>query len=130
VAAQQGQLLSFGVTTPRYGVRHETLATPGLIGLSTNRNLDAAIANDDVIGIGPAGEYGFGFHRNCMGLITRPLALPAAGTGARAAVANWNGYSVRVVITYNGNSQGHLVTVDLLAGVKTFDANMGTVVFS
>jgi len=130
VAPRQGQLVSFGVDGYKYGVRHETLSTPGLVGFSTNRNLDAAIVDDAVVGIGPAGNYGFAFHRNCMGLITRPLPLPRPGTGALAAVANYKGYSVRVTITYQGVSQGHLVTVDMLAGVKTFDGDMGTVLFS
>jgi hypothetical protein len=34
---------------------------------------------------------------------------------------------MRVVMTYDGNLQGHLVTCDLLCGVKVLDINLGTV---
>ena len=64
-----------------------------------------------------------------MALVNRPLALPIPGTGARAGVANWNGLSMRVVMTYDGNKQGHLVTVDTLLGIKVLDTNLGAVMY-
>ncbi|KKM98411.1 hypothetical protein LCGC14_1158160, partial [marine sediment metagenome] len=60
-------------------------------------------------------------------LVTRPLAAPAAGTGALSFVANFNGLSMRIVITYDGTKQGHLVTCDLLCGVKVLDTRLGAV---
>lgn len=126
VAPKTGQLISFGTAADVYGA----LSTPTTTSILPNRPLDAGIANDAVVGIGPVGEYCFGFHRNAVALVTRPLATPRAGTGAMSYVANYNGLSVRVTITYDGYKQGHLVTVDLLAGVKTLDTNLGCVMYA
>jgi len=126
VAPKTGQLASFGLTAGRYGL----MSTPTTTSILPNRPLDAAQANDVVLGVGPAGQYCFGFHRNAVALVTRPLAQPRPGTGALSYVANYNGLSVRVTITYEGRSQGHLVTVDLLAGVKTLDTNLGVVMYA
>ena len=62
-----------------------------------------------------------------IALVVRPLALPRPGTGAVAAVANWNNLSMRVVITYQGLNQGHLVTCDMLAGIAVLDTRLGGV---
>jgi hypothetical protein len=124
VAPSPMQLASFGTNGITYGLNGAPLTTSILL----NRALEAAVANDDVVGLGPSGEFNLGFHRNAIGLISRPLALPDQATGVRGAVADLNGIGVRVVITYDGVAQGHRVTVDLLAGVKTLDADMGTLV--
>jgi len=126
VAPKVGQLVSFGVTNPRYGA----LSTPTTTSLLLNRSLDAGVSNADVIGIGPKGEYCFGFHRNAIALVTRPLAQPMASTGVKSYVASYNGLSIRVCISYDPYKQGHLVTVDLLAGVKTLDTNLGVVMYA
>ena len=94
-----------------------------------DRPLKAAAADDAVIGYGVNGNYGFGFHKNALALVTRPLAAPRQGTGALSATANMNGLGIRVVITYDGNKQGHLVTVDLLAGVEVLDDKLGVPFF-
>jgi hypothetical protein len=78
----------------------------------------------------PAGDYNFAFHRNALALVTRPLAAPAAGTGALSFVASYNGLSMRVTITYDGTKQGHLVTCDLLCGIKTLDRRLGCVLLA
>lgn len=122
VAAPVGSLISQGVYN--YGA----MSTPTTIELLASRALEAAATDDDVFGVGPAGDYGFAFHRNAIALVTRPLAMPRSGTGALAAVADLNGIGVRVVITYDGKAQGHRVTIDVLAGVKTLDTNLGVVV--
>jgi len=126
VAPKVGQLMSFGVTAPRYGL----LSTPTTTAMLPNTPLDLAVANGDVVGVGPAGEYCFGFHKNAIALVVRPLAQPRAGTGALSYVANFNGLSVRVTITYEGRNQGHLVTIDVLAGVKTLDTSLGVVMYA
>ena len=126
VAPKVGQLTSFGVTAARYS----QMSTPTTTAMLLNRSLDVGVAHTNVVGIGPAGEYCFGFHKNAIALVTRPLVAPKAGTGALSYVANYNGLSIRVTITYNGEKQGHLVTVDLLAGVKTLDTNLGVVMFA
>lgn len=123
VAPQVGQFVTFGTTTTKYTV----IAVNGTTGITLDRPLDAAIADDAKVNIGPPGEYNFAFHHDAVALVTRPLALPMSGTGARAAVVNNNGFSMRVTITYSGESQGHLVTLDMLCGVAILDTNLGAV---
>ena len=65
-----------------------------------------------------------------MALVTRPLAAPAAGTGALSSVASYNGLSIRVVMTYDGVKQGHLVTVDMLCGIKILNTDLGIALLS
>lgn len=126
VAPKAGQLTSFGAVANYYAA----INTPTTTGILLDRPLVAAAANDAVVGIGPAGEYNFGFHRNALALVSRPLATPRQGTGALSAVANYNGLGVRVTITYNGEKQGHLVTVDLLFGVAVLDSRLGVVLYA
>ena len=94
--------------------------------ITLDRPLDVALAssNGDKVCYGPIGQYSFGFDRNAMALVVRPLALPMEGT-AKAGVASFNDLSLRVTITYEGRGQGHLVTLDLLCGVKVLDVDRG-----
>ncbi len=125
VAPKSGQLISIGTGTNLYGA----INTPTTTELEISHPLVATAANDAALCIGPAGDYGFAFHRNAIALVTRPLAQPRPGAGALSYVANYNGLSCRVTITYNGQSQGHLVTIDFLAGVAVLDTSYGCVVF-
>lgn len=92
-----------------------------------DRPLEVAVADSAAVNYGPSGAYNFAFHKNAVALVNRPLALPLAGTGARAASAQWNGLSMRVVMAYDPYAQGHLVTIDTLLGVKVLDTNLGAV---
>ncbi len=126
VAPRTGQLATFKAAgANRYGL----LTAPTTIASLLDRPLVAAVADADVMGIGPAGAYGFAFHRNALALVMRPLAAPAAGTGALSFTASFNGLSLRVTITYDGEKQGHLVTVDVLCGVKVLNTDLGGVMF-
>lgn len=123
---QVGQLVSFTATGEVYGIIEvDTTAKTILL----DRPLESALANDDKLFLGPGGSYNFAFHKNAIALVTRPLALPMQGTGARAGIANYNNMSMRVVMTYDGNKQGTLVTLDTLLGVKVLDVNLGAVMF-
>lgn len=128
-AAQKGQLISFGNSTATKQI-HAAINTPTTTSILLDRPLQADRSNNDVVGVGPAGNYGFAFHRNALGFITRPLAQPMGGTGVQSAVVNYNGLGIRVTVTYDGVAQGHRVTLDLLAGVKVFDTNLGAVLFA
>jgi hypothetical protein len=92
-----------------------------------DRPLEAALEDTDVVNYGPAFQYNFAFDRAALALVTRPLALPRSGTGASAGVSSFNDLSMRVVITYDGTAQGHLVTLDMLCGVKVLDEDRGAV---
>jgi hypothetical protein len=124
VAPKVGQIVSFGTSGSAaiYTVMKATTTT-----LLLDRPLAAAVVNDDPVNIGPAGSYNFAFHRNAVTLVVRPLQAPKGGTGALSTVVNMNGLSMRATITYDGNKQGHLVTLDMLAGVAVIDTNLGAV---
>lgn len=132
VAPRVGQLVTFGVSTsndPLVNPTYSIIAVSGTTGITLDRPLVVALADDDKVNIGPAGHYNFAFHKNAMALVVRPLALPREGTGARAASVNYNGLGIRVVITYDGKSQGHRVTLDMLCGIALLDVLLGAVYF-
>ncbi len=131
----KGQLISLGAALAATGETnpiHSALSGPTLsnTGMWLDRPLRAAVADNDVVGLGPDGEYGFAFHEMAIALVSRPLAQPQTGTGALSMVMNWRGLSIRVTITYLGLKQGHLVTLDMLCGVKVLDTRLGVLVLS
>jgi hypothetical protein len=126
IAPQIGQMVSFGTGTDVYCV----IDTTGLTGITLDRPLAVAINNADKVNIGPPGEYNFAFLRKAVTMVVRPLALPRAGTGALASVVNMNGLSIRATITYDGNKQGHLVTLDMLMGVQVLDQRLGAILLA
>lgn len=90
-----------------------------------DRPLEDTVANDDIVDYGPDGDYNFFYQRGAVALVNRPLALPEAGTGARGAVATFNNMSLRIVMTYDGLSQGTRITVDGLFGIKKLENLIG-----
>lgn len=130
VMPKVGQMVSFESTTvtsasPVYTV----IATPTNTTIVLDRPLEEALVDDQQIHVGPIGEYNLAFCRNAIALVTRPLALPLPGVGARAAFANYNGIGIRSCITYQGTAQGHLITLDMLLGIKTLYSDLGCVMF-
>lgn len=124
-APASGQMVVLdALTTQVYGAI-QTSNTLSTTSLTVDNALYQAVADNDVIGLGPDGEFGLGFIPEAIALVTRPLALPRPETGVRAAVVNYNGLSIRVVISYSPTAQGHIVTVDLLAGVKVLNQDLG-----
>lgn len=121
---QVGQGCTFGTDTAVYSIVQVNTSSKTIV---LDRPLENTYADDVAINLLPAGNFNLAFHRNAIALVTRPLALPMTGTGARAGIANYNGMSMRVVFTYDGNKQGTLVTLDTLLGVKVLDLNLGAV---
>ena len=130
-AMSAGQMLSIApsAATGAEAV-YSALSTPTTISMLLGRPLEVAAADDQFVAPGPSGNYNFAFHRQALALVTRPLAAPAPGTGALSFVASFNGLSMRITITYNGEKQGHLVTADMLCGVKVLDAALGAVMLA
>jgi hypothetical protein len=119
-----GQAVSFGsVNAAVYCV----IDYDATLGITLDRPLEFAIADNDKINLAPAGSYNLLFHRNAIALVTRPLAQPKANTGAQSAVVNLNGFAMRATITYQGMDQGHLVTLDLLGGVTVLEPYLGQI---
>jgi len=120
---QVGQGVTFGIANDIYCVIDIDLTNSEI---TLDRPLDADIADNAAINLLPTGSYNFGFHRNAITMVTRPLPAPMPGL-ALSSVVNFNGLSLRVVITYNGQLQGHLVTVDMLFGTQILDKHLGVV---
>jgi hypothetical protein len=127
VAPQVGQAVSFGTASPGTSAVYTIIDVNGLVGITLDRPLEVALANTDKVNLGPAGNFNFSFHRNAIALVVRPLALPAAGIGARASVVNANNLSMRATLSYNAEKQGTLVTLDMLCGIKVLDTDLGAV---
>lgn len=127
-APRGGQLVSIGAgaSDALYGA----VGTPTTTSIMLDRPLEAAAADNAVLGLGPDGDYNFAFNSNSLALVTRPLARPATRAGALSYVASYNGLSMRVTITYDGEKQGHLVTVDMLCGVKVLNSDLGMIIYS
>ena len=121
-----GQWVTFGTasTSATYTII-QVDSVNSAIGL--DRPLDVALATSNTVNPGPAGQFNFAFHRNAIALVCRPLAMPPDGLGARAAVVNYNGLSMRALVAYNSDLQGVRVTLDMLYGVKVLDTNLGAV---
>ena len=109
-----------------YGVIGTTETTGNTTGITLNRPLDVALVNNDEINFSPPANHNFAFHRNALTLVSRPLA-PAPRGLALSSVQNMGGVGMRVTITYNGNSQHTLVTVDLLCGCQVLNTALGAV---
>jgi len=120
----EGQFVTFGTlsNSPAYSI----VCVEGNT-MMLDRPLEVPVANNSQINVAPGGNYNFALHRNALALVTRPLAAPISGTGAMSAIVSHNGYAMRATITYNGLKQGHLVTLDMLAGVQVLDTDLGAV---
>lgn len=123
VLPQLGQAITFGVNNASI---YAVIDVDSVLGITLDRPLEFAIADNAKVNIAPAGAYNLAFNRNAIALVTRPLAQPRQGTGALSTVVNYQGLSIRATITYQGMSQGHLVTLDILAGITVMEPELGT----
>lgn len=110
----------------KYSVIETTETATNTTGITLNKPLDVALSDDDEIHLAPPADHNFAFHRNAIALVSRPLATAPAGL-ALSSVASANGVGVRVTITYDGEKQGVLVTVDVLCGIEVLDTALGAV---
>lgn len=99
----------------------------GAFAITLDRPLEAACVNNAILGFGPAGDYNLAFNRNCMALISRPLALIRPEFGAMSAVASNGQTGLRITMQYNSSEQAILTTVDLLCGIALLDTDQAVV---
>lgn len=126
---QVGQLMAIGTGASRrvYTIIESEVINATDQSVLLDRPLELAVANDDNVFPGPAGSLNFGFHREAIALVNRPLALPASDMGVRSQVGVHNDISMRVSMQYDLTNQGTNVTLDLLCGVAVLDTNLGVV---
>jgi hypothetical protein len=95
------------------------------IGITLDRPLEAALADDAVLGVFPKGSFNLMFHPYGISLVTRPLDVTAPGRGVDQAIVDYNGIGLRVSISYNATKLANQVTIDVLAGIKVIDTAYG-----
>jgi hypothetical protein len=123
---QVGQLLSFcdattGANRHTYTVIEvvETATTTSTVLL--DRPLDKAITQDStVVCPGPYGAINPAFHKNCLALVTRPLAV-MSGAGMLSAVQSDGGLGLSISMQDVIN-EGRKVTIDILFGTAVLDS--------
>jgi hypothetical protein len=130
-----GQLVAFkavadgSLYTPEYCCVQVRYISANNYGIVLDRPLVNAVLNNDIINFGPDGDYNFALQKNAVALVNRPLALPPADSGVRAAIGYANGAAIRVAITWDGKSEGTRVTVSGLFGVAVLDSDLGGVLY-
>ena len=124
VAPRVGQIVTFGTNTTN---KYTIIQVNGTTGITLDRSLAAAIANDDAVNIGPAGAYNLAIHRDAITLAIRGLAPVRNGAGALSATLNNRGLSMRTTISYDADYQRHKWTLDFLAGIQVLDSDLGAV---
>jgi hypothetical protein len=137
VVPQVGQLVSFATAgspnvllAGRYCILQVTNTASNDYDILLDRPLETAIANNDVVCLGPDGDYNFAYRRNALAMVNRPLYLPASGIGVKAATGQDNGIALRVTITYDGVKEATRITIGSLFGLKVLDVDQGAVCYS
>lgn len=124
VAPRVGQFVTFGTdTTNRYTI----IGVTGTTGITLDRALEAAIADDATVNIGPAGAYNLALHKDAITLAIRGLQPVRNGAGALSTTMSHNGLSMRVTISYDATYQKHMWTFDFLSGIQVLDTDLGAV---
>lgn len=129
---QLGQWVTFGTgaSSHSYTVIAVTEVSTTESSILLDRPLDASIADGDAVFYGPAGGMNLAFHRDALAMVSRPLALVPADTGARSFVASFDDLSMRVTMQYDRTKRGMGVTFDLLMGVAVLDDRLAVALYS
>jgi hypothetical protein len=124
VAPQVGQIITFDGDSNNI---YTAISINGIVGVTLDKPLVNPLVDNQPVYVGPEGQFNLAFLREAIALVVRPLAPPKKGTGALSSVMNENNLSMRTTITYDGNKQGHLVTLDFLCGIAVLDKRLGAV---
>jgi hypothetical protein len=124
VAPRVGQFVSFGTDTTNV---YTIIGVSGSTGITLDRALEAAIADDATVNIGPAGAYNLALHKDAITLAIRGLQPVRNGAGALSTTMSHNGLSMRVTISYDATYQKHMWTFDFLSGIQVLDTDLGAV---
>jgi hypothetical protein len=128
-APQVGQLIAFGTGGSRktYTIIEAT-DNGSDCDLLLDRPVEVALTNDQAAFPGPEGAMNWAMHRECLALVTRPLALPPASHGVMAGVAVYNDLAMRVVMQYDSTVGGTRVNLEMLAGLAQLDEKLAVAV--
>ena len=126
---QIGQLLAFGTGGTRrvYTIIEVDVVSATNTKVMLDRPLDLAVALNDDAYPGPAGSLNMAMHRECVALVTRPVAVPPNQFGVLSGTGAYNGIGMRVSMQYDINAGGTVVNCDILAGIKELDTDLAVV---
>jgi hypothetical protein len=125
---QVGQLLAFcdattGANRHTYTVIEVLTTTTTTSTVLLDRPLDRTITQDStVVCPGPYGAINPAFHKNCLALVTRPLAVQT-GAGMLSAVQSADGIGITIAMQ-DWIGEGRKVSIDMLYGTAVLDANL------
>ena len=124
-APQVGQLLAFGTSSRHtYTIIEVDVVNATNTKVMLDRPLDYNINTSTWAFPGPAGSMNWAMHRECVALVTRPLAVPANSLGVLSGVGAYNDIAMRVTMQYDIDAGGTVVNCDILAGIKELDTNL------
>lgn len=128
-----GQMLAFGENSAArhtYTIIEVDSVNTTSVTVWLDRPLESGLTDGDGAFPGPHGDFNLAFHRDALALVSRPLALPASTLGVRSGIGSYNDLAMRVTMQYDISSQGTIVTLDMLYGIKELDTNLGCVILS
>lgn len=99
-------------------------------GICLNRPLVSSLAHTDKIFLMPGGTYSPIFIPQAITIACRPLPIPAGLGNMEAGLAFANGYSVRLMKTFDRDYGIYKITVDTLIGAKCLNPNLGAIALS
>jgi hypothetical protein len=106
----------------------EITIAPAIITSGPYQTVSAAPDNDATITYVGTASTGYPqnmvFHKNAVALAVVPMDLPMGA--AYKARQTRNGFSVRLVNTYDGTNDNNIWRFDVLYGVRTIDARLST----
>lgn len=122
-----GVLQQFTVTAARDGAGDMSIS-PEIIGPASTdaarQNVDALPADNAAITFLDSGKLNMAFHKNAIGLVTVPLAMPdSAGFKSRY---EYKGVSIRMVKGYNISTDVETMRFDVLFGGSLLYPEYGT----
>lgn len=121
-ALKVGDIITIAGDTTQYLVTEAVTAASNEATVKIAPKLQAAADADAAITVFSGGSQNLAFHKNAFALVTRPLELPKGN--ARAAIAQYNGFGLRVVMDYDITHKKDIVSIDVLYGVKTLDPRL------
>jgi hypothetical protein len=129
IAPQVGQLVAFGTGGNRkvYTIIESRLTAAGEQSILVDHPLEIALADNDLAFPGPNGGMNLAFHRDCLALVCRPLALPPQAAGVLAGIDSFHGLSMRILMQYDVLNGGTIVNLDMLAGTAVLNDHMASV---
>jgi len=123
---QVGQGLQFAATSPIYSVVDVDSSNSKIL---LNRPLDAAVVNDTIIHLTPAGKYSWSQNRPGQILVNRPLENLNEGS-ISSFILEYNGIALRTMMSVDHASQKTRISIDALFGLGTYNANYGEIMVS